>query len=563
MNHATFFEKFDQFAIAPHAVAKIRELIMWSAFSGAFSAQERDQPMPDGWAVEGAPTLPAIPSSWKWQRGSDVFDVIRGVSYKKNDASGSPVEGSFPVLRANNIGYGINFDDLVYVPRDNIRDEQFVRRGDILIAMSSGSKKLVGKAAPIVSDFKGAFGAFCGIIRNKSRIPDEVLARYFKTPQYTSWVTAAGRGIGINNLGRGDLDSLPVPTPPLAEQKWIVAKVDELMVLCDRLEAQQQERETRHAALARASLARFADAPNPANLNFIFPKSYDIPPADLRKSILTLAVQGKLVPQDPNDEPAERLISRIGHDRVALETAKEIDHLKICPPVDVSEYPFDVPRNWIWTTLSAIALKLHQGINTAADRVIYKPNGHKILQSKHMTSGEIRHADARCVGEDDFAKYRHKFSPKKSDILFANIGTIGKNMVVRSSEPILIAWNIFLIRLHGDASSEFVKFRLDDLDGTGFYNTLTSGSATKFVSKGNLAAVLIPLPPLAEQRRIVAKVEQLMALVDALETQLAASRATAANLLSALVAELTGTPHTGKVSVPSGTGRRGRPSKSA
>ena len=102
-----------------------------------------------------------------------------------------------------------------------------------------------------------------------------------------------------------------MPLPPLAEQKRIVAKVDELMALCDRLEAQQQERETRHAALARASLARFADAPTPANLNFLFHKSYAIPPADLRKSILTLAVQGKLVPQDPNDEPMrETLIDR-------------------------------------------------------------------------------------------------------------------------------------------------------------------------------------------------------------------------------------------------------------
>ena len=106
---------------------------------------------------------------------------------------------------------------------------------------------------------------------------------------------------------------LPFPLPPLAEQKRIVAKVDELMALCDRLEAQQQERETRHAALARASLARFADAPTPANLPFLFHPSYAIPPADLRKSILTLAVQGKLVPQDPNDEPA-RVAARTNRD---------------------------------------------------------------------------------------------------------------------------------------------------------------------------------------------------------------------------------------------------------
>ena len=92
--------------------------------------------------------------------------------------------------------------------------------------------------------------------------------------------------------------------PPLAEQKRIVAKVDELMALCDRLEAQQQEREAQASQLARASLSRFAEAPTPANLPFLFHSSFSIPPSDLRKSILTLAVQGKLVPQDPNDEPA-------------------------------------------------------------------------------------------------------------------------------------------------------------------------------------------------------------------------------------------------------------------
>ncbi len=126
------------------------------------------------------------------------------------------------------------------------------------------------------------------------------------------------------NVSLGDLRDLLVIVPPLAEQKRIVAKVNELMALCDRLEAQQQERETRHAALARASLARFADAPTPANLNLIFHSSYSIPPADLRKSILTLAVQGKLVPQDPNDEPAAGLISEIAEEKRRLVAARII-----------------------------------------------------------------------------------------------------------------------------------------------------------------------------------------------------------------------------------------------
>ena len=136
-----------------------------------------------------------------------------------------------------------------------------------------------------------------------------------------------------------------VPLPPLAEQKRIVAKVDELMALCDRLEAQQQERDTRHAALARASLARFADAPTPANLNFLFHDSYTIEPADLRKTILTLAVQGKLVPQDPNDEPArcswhERLrqIAELRQAKTAMKASSSVR--------GQTDRSFDIPESW-------------------------------------------------------------------------------------------------------------------------------------------------------------------------------------------------------------------------
>ena len=122
------------------------------------------------------------------------------------------------------------------------------------------------------------------------------------------------------------------------------------MALCDRLEAQQQERETRHAALARASLARFADAPTPANLHFLFHPSYTIPPADLRKSILTLAVQGKLVHPRPHEEPVDDSLAEMQNRRQQLIGVQEGSANRvICLPSPEDELPFSVPAAWRWT----------------------------------------------------------------------------------------------------------------------------------------------------------------------------------------------------------------------
>jgi len=118
------------------------------------------------------------------------------------------------------------------------------------------------------------------------------------------------------------------------------------MALCDRLEAQQQERDTRHAALARASLARFADAPTPANLNFLFHPSYAISPADLRKTILSLAVQGKLVHKDQKDETGLELFRRIDSTREALLSRRSIKlSSKNENPSDM-DTDFNIPPEW-------------------------------------------------------------------------------------------------------------------------------------------------------------------------------------------------------------------------
>jgi type I restriction enzyme, S subunit len=539
-NLQAFFQKFSLFADAPGAVARMRELVMWSAFSGAFSGEERNQPMPKRWAVEGGLILPALPSSWEWQRGSQVFDVIRGVSYKKNDASDCPVEGSFPVLRANNIGNRINFDGLVYVPRSNIRDEQFVRRGDILIAMSSGSKKLVGKAAPIVTDFIGAFGAFCGIIRNKSAIRDDVLARYFQSPQYTSWVTAAGRGIGINNLSRGDLDSLPVPTPPLAEQKRIVAKVDQLMALLDELEAQQKEREEKKSALVRASLARFADAPTPANLNCIFHSSYNIPPSDLRKSILTLAVQGKLVPQDPNDEPAEELLANINRERLAAIKERRISPMKPLPPVEEAEITYDVRPGRVITRLIELVLDIQTGpFGSSLHQSDYQVGGTPVINPASLKDGKIVPIKSMAIGSDTL-KRLIIFRLKEGDIVMARRGEMGRCAIVtKAEEGWLCGTGSLVLRMPIGMYAPFLSLLIGAPAAREYLGGASVGTTMQNLNQGILAKMPVGVPPLAEQRRIVAKVDELMALVDELEAQLAASKAAGEKLLAALVAELT------------------------
>jgi type I restriction enzyme S subunit len=343
--------------------------------------------------------------------------------------------------------------------------------------------------------------------------------------------------MAIKNLSTKQINETPFPLPPLAEQKRIVAKVDELMALCDRLEAQQQERNTQHAALARASLARFADAPTPKNLQFLFHKSYNIPPADLRKSILTLAVQGKLVPQDSKDEPATNL--------------HEPDEKLIV------QSSFDVPLGWTWTRLETLA-EINGGF--AFKSTDYTTKGMRV----------IRISDFDEFGFKDHKVVRHPFTPDlqkftlaQNNILMAMTGgTVGKSYLVKSlPEPMVVNQRVATIKVSDSADPHYIDVVIRS-EMTQEVIRKAKNSTNDNISMGDIKGFTVSLPPLAEQRRIVAKVDQLMALVNELETQLATSRATAANLLSALVGELTGTVPSGKASASNSTGRRGRPKKS-
>jgi type I restriction enzyme, S subunit len=165
---------------------------------------------------------------------SALAEQVRGVTYGRDDASPSPLPGYLPVLRAGNITEdGLTFDDLVFVPSERISQKQRVRQNDVVIAASSGSLDVVGKAARALTDYEGGFGAFCKVLRPGPDVDPAYFAHFFRTQHYRQKVSALAAGVNINNLRNEHLDQLQIPLPPRPEQRriaQILDKVDTLRV---------------------------------------------------------------------------------------------------------------------------------------------------------------------------------------------------------------------------------------------------------------------------------------------------------------------------------------------
>jgi len=505
MKLETFFEKFDLFADAPDAVEKMRELILDLAIGGRLlrTSDSAEREAQGGWPKQ---TLGSIASL--------ITKESTPTSYgHQYEASG------IPFVKVENIANGVinrsSMEQFISEPTHEFLKRSQLESGDILFSIAG----TIGKTCVVSSgDVPANTNQALAIIRGFNASFEIPFLKMQLDSFVANKVKAKARGGAMPNVSLGDLRDLLVVVPSLAEQKRIVAKVDELMALCDRLETQQQERETRHAALARASLARFDDAPVPANLTFLFHPSYTIPPADLRKSILTLAVQGKLVSQDPDDEPAEE--GSHGKKGKVIETVAE------------KEMPFPIPRNWTWGRLGNIGIGSTGKTPPTRDPENYGGEIPFIGPGQITPSGTFLPSD-KFLSEEGLES---GVEALPGDVLMVCIGgSIGKSAISR--ERISFNQQINAVRPIS-LTSEFTYFAF-----TSFYfqeevAKRATGSATPIINRGKWEEIPIPIPPLAEQRRIVAKVGQLMTLVDQLETQLAASRATGANLVDAMVSEV-------------------------
>ena len=556
MNLDTFFEKFELFADAPGAVAKMRELVLEIAVQGklvdqdpsegdghALLSQIHEKNPPLGKDTEDELSnaeLPSFPISWAPSKLGEVAEIVRGVSFPGSAKSETRSDGDVACLRTASVQAEIDWDDLIFIsPAHVSRTDQWVGPNDIMISMAN-SYALVGKVAIVRTvPQKATFGAFLAAIR-PILIDPYFLLYVLRSPRMqAAFRASSSQTTNIANISLGRMRPLPFPLPPLAEQKRIVAKVDELMALCDRLEAQQQERETRHAALARASLSRFAEAPTPADLDFLFHKSYTIDPADLRKSILTLAVQGKLMPQDADDEPAISTLEEIEAEKTALIELRKLRPNRVTEITQARLLQYDVPDSWRWFRLGDVAFfQEGPGIRNWQ----FRTEGTKLLNVQNIVDGRlVLENSTRYISNEEFEQTYNHFAVETGDILFASSGASWGKAAWFIDPGYTVMLNTSMIRL------KFYSRRFDDAYLLLFLRTEFFKAQMEIQLVGiqpnfgstHLGRVYIPIPPLAEQRRIVAKVDQLMALVDQLETQLAASRVVAEKLLEALVAELT------------------------
>lgn len=463
-----------------------------------------------------------LPPGWAWCRLVDAGQFINGLAFKPSDWG----RAGRPIIRIQNLsGRNLDFNRTT----GSFDPAVLVQDGDILVSWSA------------------TLDAF--IWRGEEGVLNQHIFRVLPSPLadkgYLFWLlkwvirqlanSDHAHGLVMSHINRGPFLAYPIPLPPFAEQKRIVAKLDELMALCDQMESQQEEREVQHGALTLAALARFAEAPTPANLSLLFHRSYEIAPADFRKSILALAVQGKIVPRDQNNESVEELLAEMEIERRCYAEARNL-RPSVTFPVDAPLVPFAVPATWKWCRLNSLFNVITDGDHLPPPKA---PDGIAFLTIGNITTGRLDFEGSRFVPDSYYRALADFRRPARGDILYTVVGaTYGRPALVETNRPFCVQRHIAILKPSQRMDAGFLMVVLRS---PLVYEQATSsktGTAQPTIPLGSLRNFMVPLPPLAEQHRIVAKVEELMELVDELEAQLATARSTAAKLLDALVAEL-------------------------
>lgn len=367
------------------------------------------------------------------------------------------------------------------------------------------------------------------------------LLLYLKSPQFLRvGETKMTGSAGQKRVPTEFFSFNPLPLPPLAEQHRIVAKVDELMALCDQLEQQTDDSLSAHQTLVENLLDALTSAVDHIQLasawqriaehfDILFTSEESID--QLKQTILQLAVMGKLVPQDPNDEPASELLKKIAAEKAKLAKEGKIKKEKPLVSIGGAEKSFELPAKWEWSRLIEISANIHYGYTASSDDCIKSVRLLRItdIQDDVVDWDSVPGCE---IEADKIAQYKLV----DDDILIARTGgTIGKSYLVQGINVCAI-FASYLIRVRHlkGMSAHYKKIYL----GSQFYwrqlYAKSMGTGQPNVNGESLKGLVVPVPPLVEQHRIVAKVDELMALCDQLKSHLCDTQVTQVQLADAL-----------------------------
>lgn len=541
MNAERLLQHYEQIADAPDAIARLRRFILDLAVRGKLVLQDSaDEPatellkriaaekaaLLEAGKIRKEKPLPAveepdfeIPASWRWSRLGVISSYIqRGKSPKYAVSDGAPVVSQRCVQWSGldlSVAKQITLDSLA-----QYEDVRFIRDNDLL--WNSTGTGTIGRVIRVV-DPPAMLVCDSHVTVVRCLLVDADYVRLWLRSDHV-YALIEDRAAGSTNqveLTAQMALNQTVPLPPLAEQHRIVAKVDELMALCDELEAARTEQEMKRDRLAAASLARL-NTPDPETFRDDARFALDALPAltarpdqikQLRQTILNLAVRGKLVPQDPADEPAEELYAKVERWRLYEIGRKNIRApRKPLLPIEKNEFPYGCPQGWMFARLGSL---------------IYIQSG------DGLTAANMKDGPFPVFGGNGVNGYHDHHNVDKPTVVIGRVGYYCGSVHV-TPERAWVTDNAFITHFPEDLIR--LRFLVLLLNATNLKEE-ENATAQPVISGSKIYPLVVGLPPLAEQHRIVAKVDELMALCDQLETSLTSADETRRKLLDALLAE--------------------------
>ena len=416
-----------------------------------------------------------IPESWMWVRLGDIGSWASGATPSRTNPEF--YGGNIPWLKTGDLNDG----HISAVPEfitEEALEKTSVRLnpvGSVLIAMYGATiGKLAILDAPMTTN-----QACCACITSES-VYNEYLF-YFLLGYRKSFIKM-GEGGAQPNISKEKIINTPFPLPPLAEQKRIVAKIEELLPLIDRYEE------------AWTKLEEF-------NKRF---------PGDMQKSLLQMAIQGKLVEQRPEEGTGEELFQQIQAEKQALIKSGKIKKEKPLPEIPEDEIPFEIPESWKWVHIGEL-FQHNTGKALNSSNKDGRPLEYITTSNVYWNRFEISKLKTMLFTDAEI----EKCTVQKGDLLVLEGGDIGRAAIWNYEFAMRIQNHIHRLRSYGDVCIEFFYHIFLLYKSTGLING--KGIGIKGLSANMLHSLIVPLPPLAEQKRIVAKLEELLPLCERLK----------------------------------------------